>query len=554
MRYTRRLEIDLRRGRAPEVSLEDLVASVARWDDPEADRWADWLASTLKKFENYQKMPLSDWVVLHRATTEAFAAGPSRSAENELWRKDAGEKARRLFDELASEADAGGSLTASEYRALLDTILQAQSEREAVITHPLVSIWGTLEARVQGADLVVLGGLNEGTWPKMPQADPWMNRSMRQQIGLPLPERQIGLSAHDFQQACGGAEIVWSRSLRDGDAPSVASRWIIRITNLLDGLGAKGEEGLKQIRERGNDWLALARGIEHPEAVVPPASRPSPRIPTAAKPSRLSVTRIAPLINDPYQIYADAVLGLRALDPLTPEMDTRLRGTVFHEILEAFSMPDVELSEVELIRIAREKLAQHVGPPETREFWLGRIVTLAGWIVEEEAKRQHHCPESWRELRGERELPEQGFTLSAKADRIGRTVGGELVVYDYKTGAAPTKAEIERYEKQLPLEAAIIVAGGFADVPAGSVTALEYMSLAGGGTIFPVPLTGKDGSDLIAGTWQDFERLVTTVKDDGYGFTARDRPANIKYDSDYDHLARFGEWQDTDPPVPEDMA
>lgn len=554
LRYTRKLEMDLRQRRTPEVSPEVLAATVADWKDTAADRWVAWLINILQSFENQRKMPLSVWVAMHRTAAESIAAGPSGSAENELWRKDAGEKARRLFDELAGEADAGGSLTAGEYRALIDTVLQAQSEREAVITHPLVSIWGTLEARVQGADLVVLGGLNEGTWPKMPKADPWMNRTMRQQIGLPLPERQIGLSAHDFQQACGGAEIVWSRSLRDGDAPSVASRWIIRITNLLDGLGDEGKASLKQIRERGDRWLALARRIEQPEATVPPANRPSPRIPAAAKPSRLSVTRIAPLINDPYQIYADAVLGLRPLDPLTPEMDAKVRGTVFHEILEAFSMPDVDLTETELIRIARDKLDRHVGPPETRELWLGRIVTLAGWIVAEEAKRQERCPDSWREVRGTRELPQLGFTLSAKADRIGRTAGGELVVYDYKTGTAPTKAEIERYEKQLPLEAAIIAAGGFAEVPAGSVTALEYMSLSGGGAIFPVPVADKEGNDLIAATWQEFERLMTVVAADAYGFTARDRPANIKYASDYDHLARFGEWQDTDPPVPEDMA
>jgi double-strand break repair protein AddB len=553
LQYTRKLEIELRDGRTPEASLEHLAGLVAEWGDPAAGRWIGWISSVLQDIDKKQKVPLSNWVSLHRTTAEAIAAGESGSDQNELWRKDAGEKAQRLLDELAGEADAGGTLTAGEYRALLDTVLQAQSERDAAITHPLVSIWGTLEARVQGADLVVLGGLNEGTWPKMPRADPWMNRIMRQQIGLPLPERQIGLSAHDFQQACGGAEIVWSRSLRDGDAPSVASRWIIRITNLLDGLGDTGKEALEVVRARGGYWLDLAKAVERPEAVVEPATRPSPRVPPTAKPSRLSVTRIAPLINDPYQIYADAVLKLKPLDPLTPEMDAKVRGTVFHEILEAFSMPGVELTEAELIRIARQKLEQHVGPPETRELWLGRIATLAGWIAEEEAKRQERCPESWREIRGTRDLPALDFTLSAKADRIGRTPSDELVVYDYKTGAAPSPKEIERYEKQLPLEAAIIATGGFPNVPAHAVTALEYMSLASGGKTSSLSMRDADGGDLVETTWRDFERLITTVKSDTFGFTARDRPANIKYPSDYDHLARFGEWQDTDPPVPEDM-
>jgi ATP-dependent helicase/nuclease subunit B len=50
---------------------------------------------------------------------------------------------------------------------------------EAVITHPSIAIWGTLEARVQSADLVLLGGLNEGIWPRLPGPDPWLSRAMR---------------------------------------------------------------------------------------------------------------------------------------------------------------------------------------------------------------------------------------------------------------------------------------------------------------------------------------------------------------------------------------
>ena len=60
---------------------------------------------------------------------------------------------------------------------------------EAVVTHPGIAIWGTLEARVQSADLVILGGLNEGIWPRLPGADPWLGRGIRRALGLPSPER-----------------------------------------------------------------------------------------------------------------------------------------------------------------------------------------------------------------------------------------------------------------------------------------------------------------------------------------------------------------------------
>ena len=60
---------------------------------------------------------------------------------------------------------------------------------------------GLLEARLVDADLMVLGGLNEGVWPHLPDTGPWVSRPMRAQLGMTSPERRIGLMAHDFVQA-----------------------------------------------------------------------------------------------------------------------------------------------------------------------------------------------------------------------------------------------------------------------------------------------------------------------------------------------------------------
>ena len=124
--------------------------------------------------------------------------------------------------------------------------------------HPDLMIWGTLEARVQGADLVILGGLNDGIWPQLPPPDPWLNRPMRQEAGLLLPERRIGLSAHDFQQAAGAPEVVLSRALRDSEAEAVPSRWLNRIVNLLGGIGEAGPAALAEMRARGTALVQQA--------------------------------------------------------------------------------------------------------------------------------------------------------------------------------------------------------------------------------------------------------------------------------------------------------
>jgi inactivated superfamily I helicase len=59
-----------------------------------------------------------------------------------------------------------------------------------------------------GVDLAILGGLNEGVWPARPDPDPWLSRKMRRQAGLLSPEREIGLSAHDYQQAIAAPRVI----------------------------------------------------------------------------------------------------------------------------------------------------------------------------------------------------------------------------------------------------------------------------------------------------------------------------------------------------------
>src|SRR3546814_13906821 len=80
--------------------------------------------------------------------------------------------------------------------------------------HPRVAILGPLEARLQHADLLILGGLNEGSWPAEVDPGPWLSRPMQSVFGLPLPERRIGLAAHDFFQAFCAPVVYLTRAAR----------------------------------------------------------------------------------------------------------------------------------------------------------------------------------------------------------------------------------------------------------------------------------------------------------------------------------------------------
>ena len=80
---------------------------------------------------------------------------------------------------------------------------------------------------------MVLGGLNEGSWPPETRSDPWLSRPMRAKIGLDPPERRIGLAAHDFAQALGAPEVILARAAKIAGAPTVTSRFVQRLAAVV---------------------------------------------------------------------------------------------------------------------------------------------------------------------------------------------------------------------------------------------------------------------------------------------------------------------------------
>lgn len=555
LRFTRELELWLRR-HGP--AFPD-AAALTRWAGGEAAKqaWADWLAALLPRFEEAPVQPLSACIETHLALVAALAAGPDGSPEaSGFWQLDAGQECLRVFTELAAEAEHGGSYGPADYADLVDTLLRAGQVRNPLTVHPGITFLGALEARVQGAGLVLLGGLNEGSWPEAPAPDPWLSRKMRLDAGLPLPERQIGLSAHDFQQAVGARQVVLSRSRRDADAETVPSRWLNRLTNLLGGLpDGHGPEALAAMRARGSAWLQLAEAAEAPRLSLPPAPRPAPRPPAEVRPRELPVTAIKTLIRDPYAVYAGRILRLRPLDPLRPEPDPRLRGQVLHLIVERFlkTRPEVESledAEARLLAIAEEVLAAEIPWPSAQRLWLARIRRIARRLVEDEARRQAEGTPVVIETRGTQALPDLGFVLTAKPDRIDIRTDGRAHLFDYKSGLPPSDKEVRYYDKQLLLEAAMIERGAFTALGPREVAAMTYIRLGGEGETRNLAIPREE----VAESWEKFTRLIARYLDPKTGYTARRALRSTRDVSDYDQLSRFGEWQLSDRAEPEDLA
>jgi ATP-dependent helicase/nuclease subunit B len=548
---SRDLELQVLRGGPPFVNFKAL----SEWADAQRNPvnsgvWAAWLCQALAPSEQQLEHRLSDWLALHRAAAETLAGGAGHTGTGELWRKEEGVEAARVFSELELHADAGGRMTAGEYKALFRAVLAKAEVRNTFTPHRNIAIWGTLEARVQGADLVVLGGLNDGVWPSTPKPDPWLNRAMRQRLGLPMPERRIGLSAHDFQQAVAAPEVVISRAIRDGEAPTVPSRWLTRFFNLLNGLGPEGKEALSAMKTRGSRWIDLAGLLDKPAKPDPAALRPSVQPPVSARPKKLSVTRIRTLVRDPYAIYAGNVLRLQPLKPLGMEPDALSRGIALHDVLEAFARQTADGvptdARARFMRVSTEVLTKVAPWPAARRIWLARLERIADWFVAGETSRRTKAGLLAQERRGSTRIRDLNFTLTCKADRIDLAADGSLLIYDYKSGNPPTVGAIKQYDKQLQLEAAIAERGGFDDLAPAKVNHLEYIGLGKAGSVRCIPL--EDG--LVAGVWDELEQLIRAYQDQDQGYTARARIQTPSDASDYDHLSRRGEWEDSDDAVP----
>ncbi len=545
---TREYELHARRHGPAFPTAESLAAWAAASGLAGADLWAALIGTALCGHDTVGPMALAAFVTRHLDVTRTLARGFADAGDGGLWDKEAGIKALEAVTDLQAEAAVAGTLSPADYSSLFRAVLNRHEVRETETVHPDIMIWGTLEARVQGADLVILGGLNDGTWPAQPAPDPWLNRAMRKEAGLLLPERKIGLSAHDYQQAVAAPQVVLSRAVRGAEAETVPSRWVNRLVNLMKGLpDRRGPEALAEMQARGQVWLGLAAAFDMPEGDAVPALRPSPRPPVNARPRQLSVTEIKTLIRDPYAIYAKHILRLRPLDPLRPEADPRLRGVVLHEIMEGF-VREKAVSRDDLLRIADAVLARRVAWPLARAIWRSRIEKAADAFLTFSAGTGG-VP-VLLEKRGAARLEGGDFTLTGKPDRIDRLDDGRLLVIDYKTGNPPTADEQKHFDKQLLLAAAMAERGAFPGLDPGEVARVAYVGVK---AEFKV-VENTIGPGEVDAVWDKFATLIARYGRATQGFTARRAMKTVKDPSDYDHLSRFGEWDMTADAVPEDLA
>jgi ATP-dependent helicase/nuclease subunit B len=521
----------------------------------EADALIGLLRSALKPLETLAGSKPHDFADLAKSHRDVLME-LSRDAQGValVFEGHQGAVLTSAFDDLLTdETPSGLMVSLGDYPQLFHTAFGDRVVRRPEVANAQLRIYGPLEARLTQSDRVILGGLVESVWPPAPRIDPWLSRPMRHALGLDLPERRIGLSAHDFAQLLGTEDVILSHAAKVGGAPAVASRFLHRLEAVA------GEARWKAAIKAGEHYVRFAAELDRPDEIKP-VEQPEPKPPRAARPLKLSVTAIEDWLRDPYTIYAKYILKLVPLDPVDTPLSAADRGSAIHDALGEFTqtysttLPD---NPAQALRLIGEKyFAPLMERPEARALWWPRFQRIASWFAGWEVGRRDDIDRIAAEIRGEIGIPldhERTFILSARADRIEQRGDRSYAILDYKTGQPPTGKQVRMgLSPQLTLEAAILREGGFENIAGGSsVSEFGYVRLSGNnppGEQKPLELKIRPGDtpqlpdDAADYARQQLEALIRKFEDENQGYTSLNLSMWSNRYGSYDDLARIKEW------------
>lgn len=464
-----------------------------------------------------------------------------------LWSEPESETLSSFITHVMAQSDVIPPLDLQHFAGVFYELMAAENYRARDQQHKRILILGQMESRLVRRDLMILAGLNEGTWPKDAGHDPWMSRPMRRSFGLPGPERTVGLAAHDFVSHASAREVLITRSLKSEGTANVPARWLQRLITLQKAAGIDRDWSADPLLE----WTgAMDRPREPYRQMTPPAPCP----PRYTRPEQLSATWIEKWMNNPYRVYAQKILKLRYLDPIETDVTYAERGNFIHEVLRDFvsryphHLPDDAQNILLLMGQAKLDELETLSP--SWAYWWPRFQNVVDWFLKQETVWREDALPWIQEKEAAYCLYEtadksRSFTISAKADRIDRLKSGGAVIIDYKTGLVPRKKRMENgLSPQLPIEAYILNKGGWNGHD--KAVRLMYWEIRGSYTNAGSITEYKklDVADVIEATADGLDRLVRLYEDPDTPYIAMSQPPENLYDEDkaYAHLARTAEW------------
>lgn len=525
--FVDRLELKVLRGPVLKPGL-DTLANAARQCGVDLLPFADTI-STLASLMAEDTVSLSKLLPALLDVAEGLA-----KEKEELWRGNYGESLSTFFSELLEAAEDYPSIKGQDFYEFMEVMLAGYVTLSHTQTHPRLTFLKPHQARLYHADLNILAGLNEDCWPRDVGADAWMNHSMRKELGLSTSEQKLGLSTHDFYIAFSATEVILTRALRDQGAPTVPSRWLMRLGVSLKKVSLS--------LPHCEDLQHLCQVLDEPHEFVHP-QRPAPCPPVSSRPRQLSVTQVETWMRDPYALYARHILRLKPLDDIAMSPSASDRGVLFHRAFEEYIKNKESADYQALLDIGRRLFAPYMDHVDVSFFWWPKFEQVAQWFYETHTRLNPQ--RVFTEIRGAITLdtPSGPFTLVAQADRIDqRTASPIYTLIDYKTGQLPAARDVEQgLSPQMPLETAILMRGGFEGLE-GQPHSIEFWWLKGGAAGGTIQTLRRDPGELAIEALEGLQDLIEYYDQLDTTYPAMPSSSRALKYNDYAHLARIQEW------------
>ncbi len=326
-------------------------------------------------------------------------------------------------------------LSCADARAFIAEVLGTVAVRDVPNMSAKIVVLGTIESRMQTADVVILTGLNDGMFPARGYENAWLPVAVAEKIGLPSPDRKVSLMSLDFMNLSCGAQVYWLRAENSGGTKTAESRFISRVL-------ARGGE----IDENTN---VLESVRKRDKIDLQPLDYTAPNPPSDW--SDVYVTELEKLIHNPYAFYVAHILRLRPMDDWWVSVDARKFGTLVHDVVEHARDFSCATTISEMDRAAREVLNLTNTESMIFKFWHKRFVEIAKVLEQHADLLLNSVPET------EGKVVIANRCVRARADRVWD--GGVL---DIKTGSAPNNSQLNSGTMpQLPLEAYMLANNGF---------------------------------------------------------------------------------------------
>jgi len=468
-------------------------------------------------------------------THEEFLKALSETSEGSflLWKKEEEAEAQSVFQKIVQETENLSPLSQFSYESFLKNIFTKTNLQLTLREHPRLSILGLYESRLLKKDAVILGGLNEGTWPQLPSANPWIHKNLREALSLPPIEAQIGISIHDFLHAFLNKEVLLTRSLKTNAGIERPSRILVHLMTFLE------SQNLSFSPPPETEFLKV---LDHPPLSTP-ASAPHPTPPLSARPHHFSPSTFELLIKDPYGFYAQTILNLHSLKPFEASPTAAEFGTLIHNFIETLvrkaAFPSEETLKTELKSSSLYKALSK----GDQYFWTYRFLCLLKnfWAQHEKYLQNPELLNTSYEVNISHlfSIPTNSkpFEIKGRIDRLEELFDSFHIV-DYKTGSLPTKGSIaSNLSPQLSLLGMLLKENLISQKQFSKNIFLSYWPLKKE-HILPL-MTLKNPETLI----ENARLFLMEILDFFYN---QDNPgpfrATAYAHSSYSHLARIQEW------------